>query len=90
VTEIARGVDVKIEVLGTGCKKCDQLATAARAAADELKLAYELTHVRELARIAAYGVLMTPALVIDGTVKAVGRVPSAAELRTILSSAAAR
>lgn len=79
---------MKIEVLGTGCKKCNMLEAATRAAADKLGVPYELTHVKELTKIAAYGVLMTPALVIDGQVKVSGKVPSEAELTALLRSAA--
>ncbi len=78
---------MKIEILGTGCKKCDQLAANAKAAADQLGVPYELVHVKDLMKIAAYGVMMTPALVIDGKVKVVGKVPSEAEVTTLLTSA---
>lgn len=79
---------MKIEVLGTGCAKCNMLEAATRAAADKLGVPYELTHVKELAKIAAYGVMMTPALVIDGQVKVSGKVPSEAEITALLRSAA--
>lgn len=78
---------MKIEILGTGCKKCNQLEAGTRAVADKLGLAYELVHVKDLSKFAAYGVMMTPALVIDGKVKLSGRVPSDAELTTLLTSA---
>jgi small redox-active disulfide protein 2 len=78
---------MKIEVLGTGCAKCNALETAVRQAADRLGVDYELAHVREIARFAAYGVMITPALVVDGQVKASGTVPGAAELTEILKSA---
>jgi len=78
---------MRIEVLGTGCKKCNQLEALTRAAADKLGVQYELVHVKDLGKIAAYGVLMTPALVIDGQVKVTGKVPSEAELTTLLTSA---
>ncbi len=81
---------MKIEVLGTGCAKCNMLEQAARAAADKLGLQYELTHVKDLAKIAAYGVMMTPALVINGQVKVSGKVPSEAELTSLLTSALAQ
>jgi len=81
---------MKIEVLGTGCKKCNLLEAATKAAADKLGIAYELTHVKDLGKIAAYGVMMTPALVIDGQVKISGKVPSEAELTTLLTSALAK
>ena len=79
---------MKIEVLGTGCSKCNMLEQAARAAADKLGLQYELTHVKDLAKIAAYGVMMTPALVIDGKVKVSGKIPSEGELIKLLTGAA--
>jgi small redox-active disulfide protein 2 len=81
---------MKIEVLGTGCKKCNLLEVATKAAAEKLGIAYELTHVKDLGKIAAYGVLMTPALVIDGQVKISGKVPSETELTTLLTSALAK
>ena len=81
---------MKIEVLGTGCAKCNMLEQAARAAADKLGLQYELTHVKDLAKIAAYGVMMTPALVIDGKVVVSGKVPSEAEITKLLTAASSK
>lgn len=78
---------MKIEVLGTGCKKCNMLEAVTKAAADKLGIQYELLHVKDLGKIAAYGVMMTPALVIDGQVKVSGKIPSEAELTTLLTSA---
>ena len=75
---------MKIQILGTGCAKCNALATGAKAAADELGLDYELVKVTDLKQIAGFGVLMTPALAIDGQVKVAGKVPSATELKKIL------
>ena len=79
---------MNLEVLGTGCAKCNALEAAVKQAADKLGLDYELTHVKEIAKFAQYGVMITPALVVDGQVKAAGKVPSEAELTAILSSAA--
>lgn len=79
---------MKIEILGTGCAKCNLLESTARKAADKLGIPYELVHVKELGKIAAYGVLMTPALVIDGEVKVSGKVPSEAEITSLLTTAA--
>ena len=79
---------MKIEVLGTGCAKCNALEAAARQAANKLGLDYEMVHVKEIAKFAAYGVMITPALVVNGQVKVCGKVPSEAELTTILTSAA--
>jgi small redox-active disulfide protein 2 len=75
----------KIEILGTGCARCRQLTTAAEAAAQGLGLDYELVKVTEIPDILARGVMMTPALAVDGQVKAVGRIPSAAELESMLA-----
>lgn len=81
---------MKIEILGTGCRKCNMLEANAKAAADKLGVPYELVHVKDLAKIAAYGVMMTPALVIDGNVKLSGKVPNEAELTALLTSALAK
>ena len=75
---------MKIEVLGTGCTKCHSLETAARSAADHLGIDYSLEHVTDINRITQYGVMMTPALVVDGKVKVVGHVPSEADLQKLL------
>ena len=79
---------MKIEVLGTGCAKCNALEAAVKLVADRLGLDYELEHVKEIAKFASYGVMITPALVVDGQVKASGKVPSEAELTDILQAAA--
>lgn len=81
---------MKLEVLGTGCAKCNALEAAVKQAADKLGLDYELTHVKEIAKFAQYGVMITPALVVDGEVKVTGKVPSEAELTTILTTAASK
>lgn len=81
---------MKLEVLGTGCAKCNALEAAVRRVADKLGLDYELTHVTEIAKFAQYGVMVTPALVVDGQVKVSGAVPSEAELTTILTAAASK
>lgn len=75
----------KIEILGTGCARCRQLTAAAEDAARRLGLDYELVKVTEIADILALGVMMTPALAVDGQVKAVGRIPPAAELEEMLA-----
>jgi small redox-active disulfide protein 2 len=78
---------VKIQILGTGCAKCNALAENTRSAADGLGLDYDMVKVTDLAEIASYGVMITPALAIDGEVKLAGKVPSAGELAEILKSA---
>ncbi len=77
---------IKIQVLGTGCANCEKLAENADAAARELGIEYELEKVKEIERIVSFGVMKTPALVVDGTVRIVGRVPSSEEIRQLLES----
>lgn len=78
---------MKIEILGTGCPKCNTLAANAKAAADKLGVSYELTKVTDLTAIMGRGVVFTPALAIDGQVKASGKLLSEAEITTLLASA---
>lgn len=75
----------KLAILGAGCAKCQKLAAEAERAAQALGLAYELTKVTDLNDIVAYGVMITPALVVDGEVKVSGRVPSQDELKALLA-----
>ena len=80
---------MKIEILGTGCAKCESLAANAKAAADKLGITYELCKVTDLNEIMKRGVMLTPALAIDGQVKVSGKVAGEAELTTMLTSAMA-
>ena len=79
---------MKIQILGTGCAKCNALMMATEKAAQALGLPYELEKVTDLRQIMAFGVLTTPALVVGGKVKASGKVPSVDELKSILNLAA--
>jgi small redox-active disulfide protein 2 len=72
--------------LGTGCPKCEALAENAKAAAAKLGIEYELVKVTNLADIASYGVMVTPALVVDGQVKSSGKVASPEEVAKMLQS----
>jgi len=74
-----------LQILGTGCPKCNQLAAATEAAATALGLEFQLEKVTDLKRIMTFGVLMTPALVVDGVVKCVGRIPKVDELKTLIA-----
>jgi small redox-active disulfide protein 2 len=74
----------KIQILGTGCKKCTLLSETADKAAKELGLTYELSKVTNLAEIANFGVMFTPALVVDGQVKVAGKVPSLDDIKKML------
>ena len=75
---------MKIQVLGTGCAKCELLAEQAGRAVSELGLETEVEKVTDINEILGFGVMMTPALVIDGDVKVVGKVPSLDELKEML------
>jgi len=72
---------MKIEILGVGCPKCKQLTANAETAAKELNIKAEIGKVTDIDKITAYGVMMTPALVIDGEVKASGKVSSSEEIK---------
>jgi small redox-active disulfide protein 2 len=74
----------KLQILGTGCPKCQKLTEVAEAAARELGLEYELEKVKDINEIMKFGVMVTPALVVDGKVKVAGRVPPQAELKQML------
>ena len=75
---------IKIQVLGPGCAKCRKLAENARQAADELGLEYTLEKVTELTEMLKFGVMTTPALVVDGEVKLVGKAASAKYVKELL------
>jgi small redox-active disulfide protein 2 len=80
---------VKIEVMGTGCPKCDKLEETARAAADKLGINYEMHHIRDINEFVKRGVMATPALAVDGKISVTGRVPSQSELESLITSALA-
>ncbi len=75
---------LQLLVLGTGCTKCNQLYAVTEQAAKELGVPYELNKVSDLRQIMALRVMTTPALVVNGSVKLVGRVPGKDELKQIL------
>lgn len=74
----------KIQILGSGCAKCQKLAAVADEAAQALGLPYELQKVTDLKQIMSFKVLSTPALVVDGQVKLAGRVPSVDEAKQLI------
>ncbi len=80
---------LEIKVLGSGCPCCDDLEQDLMAVMTEMNLAADIEHVTDPAEIGNYEVTGTPALVINGVVKAVGSMPKKAQLRTLLSAAAA-
>lgn len=74
----------KLQILGTGCAKCNALTEATKKAADELGLEYEVEKVTDLRQIMSFGVMTTPALVVDGLVKVAGKIPGSEELKTLI------
>ena len=76
---------IKIQVLGTGCPKCRKMAEVAERAALEMGIEYQLEKVTDLDEIMSFGVMMTPALVVNGKVKIAGRIPSGKDVAEYLS-----
>ena len=76
---------MKIEILGVGCPKCKQLIANAEAAVKELSIAAEISKVTDIDKITEYGVMMTPALAVDGTVVSAGKVLSKDEIKKIIT-----
>ena len=75
----------KIQILGTGCPKCKKLAENANAAATEMGIEYEIEKVTQINDIMSFGVMVTPALVVDGEVKVTGKVPKPEKIKEMLS-----
>ena len=75
---------MKIEILGTGCSKCKATEKIIRQVVDELKADVEIIKIEDLQEIVNRGVMMTPAVVVDGEVKIVGHVPSTDEIKKLL------
>jgi small redox-active disulfide protein 2 len=75
----------KIQILGTGCPKCKKLAENTEGAAKDLGIEYDIEKVTNINEIMSFGVMMTPALVVDGDVKIVGKVPSPDEIKKMLA-----
>ncbi len=75
----------KIEVIGTGCLKCGRLLANVGEAVRSLKIPAEVIKVDDIDAIVDRGVMMTPALFIDGVVRAEGRVPDVDEIKRMLS-----
>ena len=76
-----------VKVLGSGCAKCNALEAAVREAMDELGMNEAIEHVTDFAQIAAYGVMSTPALVVDGKVVSYGKVLKKDEAVSLLQKA---
>ena len=78
---------MKIQILGTGCPKCKKLAEHTEAAVKELGLECDVVKVTDVNEIMQFGVMMTPALAVDGQVKVVGKVPSPNDIKGLLTQA---
>ena len=78
---------IKIQILGMGCPKCNKLYAAADAAAKELGVKYEMEKINDINKITDMGVMMTPAMAINGKVKFSARIPATQELKKIISEA---
>ncbi|MCK5351951.1 TM0996/MTH895 family glutaredoxin-like protein [bacterium] len=74
----------KLQILGTGCPKCSDLAERTEEAAKELGIEYELVKVSDINDIMSFGVMMTPALAVDGEVKITGKVPGIDEIKEMI------
>lgn len=75
---------MKIQILGTGCPKCKQLTENTQEAIKALGLDAEIEKVTDINEIMKFGVMMTPALAVDGNVKSVGKVLSPADIQKLL------
>lgn len=82
--ETAKVEGASVKVLGSGCAKCNQLEAATKAALEQLGMNTTIDHVTDFSQIAAYGVMTTPALVIDGKVVSYGKVLKTEEVVKIL------
>ena len=74
----------KIQILGTGCPKCRKLAQNTETAAREIGIDCEIVKVTDINAIISFGVMITPALAVDGEVKVSGKVPEVAEIKKML------
>ena len=75
----------KLQILGTGCPKCRKLAENTQAAAEALGIEFEMEKVTDINQIMSFGVIMTPALAVDGEVKLDGKVASVDEIEAMLA-----
>lgn len=75
---------IKLQVLGTGCPKCKKLAENTEAAAKALGIEYEIEKVTDINKIMKFGVMMTPALAVNGQVKIVGKVPTPGDIEELI------
>ena len=77
-----------IKILGPGCPRCDQVAAAAKQAADRLGIEYELEKIKDISLYPSYGLMLTPGLVVDGELVVQGKVPTVDEIERLLGGEA--
>lgn len=82
--ENAKKEGVSVKILGSGCAKCNQLEEATKEALEQLGMDTAVDHVTDFSKIAAYGVMTTPALVVDGKVVSMGKVLKTEEVKKML------
>ncbi len=75
----------KLQILGTGCSKCKRLTEQVEQAANELGIEHQIEKVTDIEQIISFGVMMTPALAVDGQVKVAGNIPSIEELKRLIA-----
>ncbi len=75
----------KLQILGTGCPKCEKLTELTEQVAKELGIKYEIEKVKDINNIMSFGIMITPALVVDGEVKIAGTIPTRENLKKIIS-----
>ncbi len=74
-----------IKILGTGCPKCNKLEELSKKAAEENGIEFTVEKVSDINKIMEFGVMTTPALVVDGEVKVAGKIPSLDDLKKLIS-----
>jgi len=79
---------VKIQIAGPGCPRCEATERNVFNACAELDLAADISHLRDVKEFAALGVILTPAVLVDGKIVVAGKVPTVAELKEILGAVA--
>ena len=75
----------KIEIFGPGCPKCEKLAELTKRAAEAAGIAYKLEKVTDINRITTAGIIMTPALAVNGEIKIIGKVPNIEQIKKLIS-----
>jgi len=74
----------KLQILGTGCPKCNKLAQEVKSVADEMAIDYEFIKITDITEIVSFGIMMTPGFAIDGEVKSSGKIPSREDIKQFI------